>query len=370
MRALAAPIVCALASLAAFALDAQGEPRQFTFSWQFDEGDALRPRGGTTRGAPLTLATEPSAAWRAVQEPGLSAFERDRRAILAMAGGYRTSFDFLETVGFAPGFTPSRPYQSWGTEYIYVVEDSGTFIRLQHLMVMFVTDREGKVQGPFVQKHWRQDWRYEDTDLHVFIGGNRWVRQTRTADEARGRWSQAVFQVDDSPRYEALGEWEHYGSYSAWTSERTARPLPRRETTVRDDYQILEGINRHTLTPTGWVQEEENLKLVLDEHGQPAADTPYLARELGVARYEHIVDFDFSAGDRYWQRSGEFWRDVRAAWEGVYAERHTFQYLEEVDGQEMFVPLFEYADRLDGGEPYEAATAADIIRRTFSQHLR
>ena len=87
------------------------------------------------------------------------------------------------------------------------------------------------MQGPFVQKHWRQDWRYEDTDLHVFIGRNRWVRQTRTAEEARGRWSQAVFQVDDSPRYEALGEWEHYGSYSAWTSERTARPLPRRETT-------------------------------------------------------------------------------------------------------------------------------------------
>ena len=134
-------------------------------------------------------------------------------------------------------------------------------------MVMFVADREGKVQGPFVQKHWRQDWRYEDTDLHVFIGRNRWVRQERTADEVRGRWSQAVFQVDDSPRYEALGEWEHYGSYSAWTSDRTARPLPRRETSVRDDYQILEGVNRHTLTPTGWVQEEENLKLVLDAAG-------------------------------------------------------------------------------------------------------
>jgi len=237
-------------------------------------------------------------------------------------------------------------------------------------MVMFVADRDGKVQGPFVQKHWRQDWRYEDTDLHVFVGRNRWVHVTRGADEVRGRWSQAVFQVDDSPRYEALGEWEHYGSYSAWTSERTARPLPRRETTVRDDYQILEGINRHTLTPAGWVQEEENLKLVLDEHGAPAADAPYLARELGVARYDRVVDFDFSAGDRYWQRSGPFWRDVRAAWDAVYAERDTFEYLEEVDGQEMFVPLFEYADRLDAGEPYDAARAAEAIRSTFAKHLR
>jgi hypothetical protein len=186
----------------------------------------------------------------------------------------------------------------------------------------------------------------------------------------RGRWSQAVFQVDDSPRYEALGEWEHYGTYSAWTSDRTARPLPRREATVRDDYQILEGINRHTLTPTGWVKEEENLKLVLDAAGAPAVDTPYLARELGVARYEHIVGFDFSAGDRYWQRSGPFWRDVRTEWEAVYSERDTFEYLEEVDGQEMFVPLFEYADRLDGGEPYDAAAAQAVIRGTFAAHLR
>jgi hypothetical protein len=366
MRALLCGAVLAVSLAGAV----HAEPRQFTFSWQFEEDDALRPRGGTTRGAPLTLATEPSAAWRAVQEPGLTKFERDRRAILAMAGGYRTSFDFLETVGFTPGFTPARPYQSWGTEYIYVVEDAGTFISLQHLMVMFVTDRDGNVQGPFVQKHWRQDWRYEDTDLHVFIGRNRWVRHERSEGEARGRWSQAVFQVDDSPRYEALGEWEHYGTYSAWTSDRTARPLPRRETSVRDDYHVLEGVNRHTLTPTGWVQEEENLKLVLDEQGQPAAETPYLARELGVARYEHIVDFDFSAGDRYWERSGRFWRDVRAAWAAVYAERDTFEYLEEVDGQEMFVPFFEYAARLDEGEPYDPAAAAEVIRATFARHLR
>ncbi|HEX7236850.1 MAG TPA: DUF6607 family protein [Gammaproteobacteria bacterium] len=367
MRALWPAIAIVVISLASHA---HSEPRQFTFSWPFADGDAMRPRGGTTRGAPLTLATEPSDAWRAVHEPGLTKFERDRRAILAMAGGYRTTFDFLETVGFTPGFTPSRPYQSWATEYINVVEDAGTFIRLQHVIVMFVADRDGKVQGPFVQKHWRQDWRYEDTDLHVFIGGNRWARQTKTADEVRGLWSQAVFQVDDSPRYESLGEWEHYGTYSAWTSGRTARPLPRREATVRSDYQILEGTNRHTLTPTGWVQEEDNLKLVLGEQGQPAADTPYLAREVGVARYEHVVGFDFSAGDEYWQRTGPFWRDVRAAWDAVYAERDSFEYLEEVDGQEMFVPLFEHAERLAGGEPYDAAAAAAIIRSTFAKHLR
>ena len=172
-------------------------------------------------------------------------------------------------------------------------------------MVMFVADRDGNVQGPFVQKHWRQDWRYEDTELHVFVGRNRWVRHERT--RRRGARPLVAGGVP-SGRLAALRGARRVGALRQLLGldERpTARPLPRRETSVRNDYQILEGINRHTLTPTGWVQEEENLKLVLDAQGQPAADTPYFARELGVARYEHIVGFDFSAGDRYWERSGD-----------------------------------------------------------------
>ena len=348
----------------------QESPRQYTFSWQFKPGDEMRPRGGTTKGAPITLATEPSDAWRAIQAPGIDKFERDRRAILAMAGAYRTTFDFIETVGFKPGFQPSRPYQSWGTEYIYVIEDSGKLIRLQHLIVMFVADDAGKVQGPFVQKHWRQDWRYEDGDLHVYAGRNEWRRDRRDAASVRGRWTQAVYQVDDSPRYEAVGDWVHEGSYSAWTSETTWRPLPRREETVRSDYQVLAGTNRHTITPTGWVQEEDNLKLVLDANGKPSADVPYLSREVGVNRYEHIVGFDFSAGDHYWQQSAEFWRAVRTAWDGVYAARDRFEIHDKVDGKQMFEPLFDYADGLDSGKPYDTAAAADLIRRTFATFVR
>lgn len=349
---------------------ALAERKQFTFSWQFEPGDKLAPRGGTTKGATLELATEPSDAWRALQEPGLSSFERDRRAILAMTGGYRTSFDFLETVGFTQGYEPSRPYQSWGTEFVYVAEDTGKTIELQHVMVLFVADAAGKVQGPFVQKHWRQEWRYEDRDLHVYVGRNQWQRKRLDAAAVRGKWSQAVFQVDDSPRYEAVGEWRHEGDYSSWTSETTWRPLPRRESSVRSDYQVLAGTNRHTITPTGWVQEEDNLKLVLDPAGKPAAAVPYLAREVGVARYEHVVDFDFTAGDRYWERSAPFWRDVRAAWAKTYAERERFELLDKVDGHEMFEPFFEFAAELEDGKPYDAAAAAGLIRTTFNAFLR
>ena len=61
---------------------------RYTFSWPLDT-EALKPRGGTTRGPAVVLDREPSPAWQALQQPGLSARERDRRAILAMAGTYR-----------------------------------------------------------------------------------------------------------------------------------------------------------------------------------------------------------------------------------------------------------------------------------------
>jgi hypothetical protein len=92
--------------------------------------------------------------------------------------------------------------------------------------------------------------------------------------------------------------------------------------------------------------------------------------ELGVNRYERVADFDFSAGDRYWQHTSDFWRDVRDAWKRVYAERDGFEYAQEVDGHAMFEPLFEYAEGLDTGGKYDARAAADVIRRTFSTYLR
>src|SRR3954469_24582835 len=92
------------------AAKAAAEP-SYTFAWPLGE-NTLKPRGASTRGAPVALDKEPSQAWRRLQEPGVDAAERDRRAILAMAGGYRVTFDFLEVVRFAPSLKPDAPYQS------------------------------------------------------------------------------------------------------------------------------------------------------------------------------------------------------------------------------------------------------------------
>lgn len=343
--------------------------RQFTFAWPFRDGDGVAPRGGTTKGPPVELAREASREWLAIQEPGLTDLERDRRAILAMAGTFRASFDFLEVVGFREGFVPDRPYQSWGTEYVYVVRDEPRFVCLQHLLVMFLQTDDGRTEGPFVTKHWRQDWRYEDTELLTYRGHETWAKERLRREDARGTWTQAVYQVDDSPRYEAYGGWHHFGNVSTWRSSPTWRPLPRREFSARKDYQVLIGTNRHTITPTGWVQEEDNLKVVLDDRGSPVPTQPVLAKELGLNRYERLVGFDDSAGRRYQERTEPFWSQVRTAWGDLIAERSTITLRAAPDRGQLFAPLFEYAEQLNDGAVLDTAAARAFARETVRSYL-
>ena len=68
---------------------------RYMFSWKFADDSTLAPRGRTTIGAPVKLKAIPTQSWKSQQEDELSKFEKDRRAILAMAGDYRASFDFF-----------------------------------------------------------------------------------------------------------------------------------------------------------------------------------------------------------------------------------------------------------------------------------
>lgn len=333
------------------ARSASAASQRYTFSWPID-GATLRPRGGTTKGAPVTLDTQPSQGWLALQATGLSDFERDRRAILAMAGTYRVTFDFLEVVPFTGPQQPNAPYQSWGTEKIYVDSDAGKSISLVHILEMRVLQADGSISEPMVTKHWRQDWSYEPAAIVEHQGRDRWQRRSVSAAEKSGAWMQAVYQVDESPRYASIGRWQHSASFSTWLSGHTWRPLPRREWSVREDYQVLVGTNRHTVQPTGWVQEENNLKAVLTPQREIDSSHPYVAREYGVARYERIRDADFAAADRYYQRTRQFWDQVRDNWSDLFAKQGSATLRGPVDKLGLFEPLFARADEIaDGRKP-------------------
>ncbi len=345
------------------------EDIDYLFAWPFVDTQGMAPRGGTTRADVPEAVAEPTAAWRQLRADGIDKPERDRRAIRAMAGAYRVSFDFLETVGFAPGFEPARPYRSWGTEYVYVIADEPDFISLQHILVMVVEEENGEPGEPFVTKHWRQDWRYQDTDIHEYVADGVWQHRRLDPERVEGAWSQAVFQVDDSPRYESVGRWRHDASHSSWQGNETRRPLPRREFSVRDDYDVLVGSNHHTIVPTGWVHEQDNLKAVVDEHGRLDADQPFLARELGVNRYARIDDFDFSAGDAYWQATADFWALVREAWSDRLVAHERIEVQPDVDGESMMMSLFKMAEAVARDDAFDPESAREDIEALLERHV-
>jgi hypothetical protein len=117
------------------------------------------------------------------------------------------------------------------------------------------------------------------------------------------------------------------------------------------------------------VQEEDNLKVVLDDRGRPIAKEPVLAKEIGLNRYERMEGFDDSAGRRYQERTEPFWSEVRAAWDDIAATHDSFTLRAAPDRGKLFVPLFEYAEKLYEGAPLDSAAARAFARDTVRGYL-
>jgi hypothetical protein len=340
----------------------------YVFGWGQLPSAIGRPRGGTTQGTSVALAPVRPVPLPAIASAS-NAFERDRAAILSLAGDYRVGFHFMESLGLTEGYQPVRPYHSWATEHVRVLQDTGRFISLQHTLVMFFPNPDGTPSAPLLTKHWRQDWTYEDTDLHTYRGAATWARRRPAPHESAGAWSQAVFQVDDSPRYESLGRWEHRGNLVAWTSEREWRPLPRREHSVRKDYDVMEGVHRIVLTPTGWIHEQNNLKRVAGEVGGTRSPPRYLASEIGLDRYERITGPSLDAADDYWRKTGGYWAIVRRVWEEIFSRHERFTLRASVDDRALFEHHFAYAEKLEVGRPFDPADAERHVRSTLQRFV-
>lgn len=316
----------------------------------------------TTKAVQAVAATEALAtdATKAAPVVKAEAPEPDRQAILAMAGEFEVKFQFQETVGLVAGYELKDPYYSEATEFVEVIEDRGDFISLQHILVL-KAEEEG--QEDRVVKHWRQDWTYQDTHILEFRGNLTWEMVHVAPETVKGTWSQAVYQVDDSPRYESFGKWVHTGDRSAWESGETWRPLPRREFSKRSDYQVLLASNRHTITPRGWVHEQDNGKLVLDDAGQPQT---VIAHESGLNVYDRTDAVDFTAGRVYWEETAAYWQDVRAIWANTFAADGAVALAKEVDGKKLFVELFTLAsDVRESGHSDATRQGAKDVVSTF-----
>ncbi|GAB5458297.1 MAG: hypothetical protein Hens3KO_13270 [Henriciella sp.] len=287
-------------------------------------------------------------------------FEMDRESILAMTGDYKVTFDFTETVSFVSGYELKDPKLSGGHESVRVVEDRGDFISLQHTLVV------GPDAAPIVVKHWRQDWQYQPERVLVFVGGNAWEWRDVPVAEQSGAWSQTVYQVDDAPRYGAVAQWTYEDGIAEWTPPHEWRPLPRRDMTTRDDYHAVDAVNRHVITPWGWVHEQDNSKLILS--GDPVA----LVREVGVNTYRKFDGYPISAAEDYWAATGDFWAGVRAEWTRIETENERFAITIQGETEDLYMPLLALADDVkDGKKALEPALveARAVIDRFVTPEL-
>ena len=265
-----------------------------------------------------------------------------------MAGKFDVEFTFRETVPLVAGYELKKPYRADALEIVKVVEDQENLIVLQHILLAEV--------GPVMQvvKHWGQVWKYEDPVIVEYQGERTWKKRTLKPSEVKGTWTQLVTQVDDSPRYESWGKWTHEGNRSAWTSKDTCRPLPRREYTKRSDYDILRAVNRHVITPDGWVHEQENRKWVKGEN-------KFLCHETGLNIYRRYDQEDFSKAESYWEATSEFWQHVRTEWRKVLREHETISYKKEVEGSSLIRSTFSLAKKVQKGEQLSQKVIQDLV---------
>ncbi|WP_434037334.1 DUF6607 family protein [Formosa sp. 4Alg 33] len=261
--------------------------------------------------------------------------KEDQKAIKDMCGCYEVNFNFTETFNYVDDSTyvPSEVKHDKGLEWVELVEDSKDKIALQHLLIV------GDPAHPHIVKHWRQDWEYENTDLYTYNGDNEWTYVNLPKSEVKGQWSQKVFQVDDSPRYEGSSSWVHVDGKSYWENTTTA-PLPRREYTKRSDYNITLRRNRQEITKTGWIHDQDNDK-VLREAGK--ADV-VIAQEKGYNTYTKVDDSKCIAAQDYWKKTSAKWALVRSKWDEVFARDKNLSLEEKVDNKQLYKYLFSEED--------------------------
>lgn len=255
--------------------------------------------------------------------------KEDIKAIKSMCGCYEVEFNFAETFKYTKdeGYKPSPTKYDYGLEWVELVEDQPNKIVMQHLLIVGDTS---------IVKHWRQDWEFENTKFYQFYKDRTWKFETLAKNDVKGQWTQRVYQVDDSPRYEGTATWIHADGRNYWVNT-TDAPLPRREHTIRKDYNVLNRTNKHEITKTGWIHEQDNIKILRDDAGKDTV----LAREKGFDNYKKVADSKCIAAQNYWKKNAGMWKNVRDKWTTVFNRNQDLNLEATVDKQPLFMHLFD-----------------------------
>lgn len=255
--------------------------------------------------------------------------KQDIEAIKEMCGCFEIDFKFSETFQYIndSNYSKSKNYNAKALEYAKLIKDEKGHISIQHLLVM----------GDYIIKHWRQDWVFQNKDLLKYDGNNNWKYISKTKKDVKGQWTQKVFQVDDSPRYEGSATWVHADGKSYWENSSYA-PLPRREYTKRNDYNIMIRGNRHEITKDGWVHDQDNFKVVKDSESDSEV---IIASEKGINSYTRVDESNCKEAIKWWDENNEKWLLVLEKWNSIYSKKDDISLRQSVENKPLFSFLFD-----------------------------
>tara|TARA_B110000503_G_scaffold142995_1_gene242015 strand:+ start:2055 stop:2957 length:903 start_codon:yes stop_codon:yes gene_type:complete len=257
--------------------------------------------------------------------------EKDQKAITDMCGCYEVGFNFAETFSYSKDsiYQTSKIKHDKGLEWVQLVEDKDGKIVMQHLLIV------GKPNEQSIIKHWRQDWLFENTDFYMFDVNNKWKFLQNPKSDVKGQWTQKVFQVDDSPRYEGSASWVHVDGKSYWENT-TDAPLPRREYTKRQDYDVTIRTNRHEITKEGWIHDQDNDKVIRKD-----GDADFvLAQEKGLNTYVKVADSKCKSAQDWWKENQAMWQLVRNNWDNIFAKNQDLELKQKVEDKRLYELLF------------------------------
>ena len=255
--------------------------------------------------------------------------KQDIEAIKEMCGCFEIDFKFSETFQFSndSNYSKSKNYNAKALEYAMLIKDEKDHISIQHLLVM----------GDYVIKHWRQDWIYQNQDFLKYDGNTNWKYMSKTKKDVKGQWTQKVFQVDDSPRYEGSATWVHVDGKSYWENSSYA-PLPRREYTKRNDYNIMIRGNRHEITKYGWLHDQDNFKVVKDLESDSEV---IIASEKGLNKYTKVDESKCNEAKKWWDENNQKWSFVLNKWNSIYSKKDDISLRQTVENKPLFSFLFD-----------------------------
>jgi hypothetical protein len=252
--------------------------------------------------------------------------KEDIKSIQSLCGCFEVDFKYAETFATDTAYKFSNKYRAKGLEYVVAEESGDSKFIIQHLLVA----------DDNVIKHWREDWTYQDTRQLQFVHSAQWKPVLLRPEEVKGQWTQSVWEVDDAPRYTGTASWIHADGKSYWENV-TDAPLPRREYTKRNDYNVMRRGNRIRITDTGWVHEQDNDKIVRKENG---ADH-LLAQEKGFNIYKKVDDSKCTIAATWWKKNNTYWNTVRKSWDNLLKDKTAVRLQSKVDNRALFQYLYD-----------------------------